>query len=129
MRTAASLTASAALVGFVMAASLAGCATPLARFDPKVVKAHPLPSYQIHEECFKLDEGERVDFRFESTEPVAFNIHYHEGHAVVMPISREKSLEYAGVYVARLDQDYCLMWEAGAAGAVIDYWIQFKRAP
>jgi hypothetical protein len=38
------------------------------------VRAHPLPSYQIHEECFRLDEGDRVEFRFESTEPVDFNL-------------------------------------------------------
>ena len=87
--------------------------------EAKVVRAHPLPSYQIHEECFRLEEGDRVEFRFESTEPVDFNLHYHEGRAVVMPISRDKSTEHAGVYVATLVQDYCLMWEAGAAGAAM----------
>ena len=96
--------------------------------EPKVVKAHPLPSYQIHEECFKLREGDRVEFHFESDEPVDFNIHYHEGHAVVMPISREKTREFGSVFRARLDQDYCLMWEAGAAGAAIDYKIAIKPA-
>ena len=30
--------------------------------------------------------GDRIEFAFESTEPVDFNIHYHEGNAVVMPI-------------------------------------------
>jgi hypothetical protein len=112
----------------VVTVALAGCATTLAPGDPKIAKAHPVPSYQIHEECFKLKEGDRVEFRFQSTAPVDFNIHYHEGPAVVMPISRDKSREDAGVYVARLAQDYCLMWEAGAAGALIDYRILIKRA-
>jgi hypothetical protein len=107
---------------------LSGCAATPTAGDPKVVKAHAVASYAIHEECFKLDEGDRVEFRFESTEPVDFNIHYHEGRAVVMPISREKSREDGGVYMARLTQDYCLMWEAGAAGAVIDYRMLIKRA-
>ena len=118
--------AAAALVATI---ALAGCAsTTMTAGEPKIVKAHPLPSYQIHEECFKLREGDRVEFRFESNEPVDFNLHYHEGQAVVMPISREKSSEYGGVYVARIPQDYCLMWEAGAAGAKLDYRILIKPA-
>ena len=113
----------------VVAAMLGACAVSPAPIDaPKVVRAHPLPSYQVHEECFKLNAGDRVDFVYASTEPVDFNVHYHEGQAVVMPISREKSLEDAGVYVARLAQDYCLMWEAGAAGATIDYRFLVKPA-
>jgi len=109
----------------LLAATLAlgGCAGSLTGTDgAKVVTAHPVPSYQIHEECFKLNEGDRVDFGFESSEPVDFNIHYLEGQAVVMPISREKARSDAGVYVARIAQDYCLMWESGAAGALIGAW-------
>jgi hypothetical protein len=114
--------------GALLAIALAGCAATLTAGEAKVVRAHPLASYQIHEECFKLEEGDRVEFRFESTEPVDFNLHYLEGHAVVMPISREKSSEHGGVYLAPLAQDYCLMWEAGAAGALIDYRILIKPA-
>ena len=111
------------------AVALGSCAGTLTVTDgSKVVSAYPLPSYQVHEECFKLSEGDRVDFAFESSEPVDFNIHYHEGQAVVMPISREKSRSDAGIYVARIAQDYCLMWEAGAAGALINYRIQIRRA-
>jgi hypothetical protein len=67
----------------VAAVALGGCAGTLTVTDgSKVVSAHPLPSYQVHEECFKLGEGDRVDFAFESSEPVDFNIHYHEGQAV-----------------------------------------------
>ena len=106
---------------------LSACATPDATDLPKIVQGQPLPSYQIHEECLALKPGERVLFRFESTEPVDFNIHYHEGNAVVMPLVREKSREDAGMYSVRIAQDYCLMWEAGAAGAVIDYRVRVRR--
>lgn len=107
------------------ALAFCGCATaPLS--GPKIVRAHPLPSYQIHEECFTLNAGDRVDFAFESTEPVDFNLHYRQGQAVIMPISREKSREGAGVYAATIARDYCLTWEAGAAGASIDYRILIK---
>jgi hypothetical protein len=107
--------------------TLCGCATTLTMGSaPKVVRDFPLPSYQIHEECLALKAGDRVEFIFESTEPVDFNIHYHEGEAVVMPLSREKARDYAGIYAATLAHDYCLMWEAGAAGAMLDYRILFN---
>jgi hypothetical protein len=108
----------------VAALVLSGCATPNAIDAPKIVQGYPLPSYQIHEECLALKPGERLEYRFESTEPVDFNLHYHEGKAVVMPLVREKSREDAGVYSVRIAQDYCLMWEAGAAGAVLDYRVR-----
>ena len=122
MRTPA--TAVAALIAVIW---LCGCAATRSAADgPRTVTAHPLPSYQIHEECLALKAGDRVEFTFESTDPVDFNIHYHEGDAVVMPLSREKAREYAGVYAATLAHDYCLMWEAGAAGAMLDYRIRYK---
>ena len=68
-----------------------------------------------------MSVGERIEYYFTSTFPVDFNIHYHEAGAVVMPIAREKSLEDGGVFVAGIPQDYCLMWEAGPAGATLDY--------
>ena len=111
------------------AATLAfcGCSTPFITVDaPKVVSAHPLPPYQIHEECLKLEPGDRVEYRFESTEPVDFNIHYNEGKAVAMPVVREKSRADAGIYAAQIAQDYCLMWEAGVAGAMIDYRVRIR---
>jgi len=114
--------------GALAALALAGCAATMGAGQAKVVHEHPLPSYQIYEECFRLDDGDRVEFRFESTEPVDYNLHYHEGNAVVMPMSSEKSTEHAGVYLATLAEDYCLMWEAGAAGALIDYRILIKPA-
>jgi hypothetical protein len=106
---------------------LCGCTAPGITADaPKTVRAHPLPSYQIHEECFQLEPGDRVEYGFASTEPVGFNLHYHAGSAVVMPVAREGSLEDAGIYVAMIAHDYCLTWEAGPAGAMIDYRIRIK---
>jgi len=107
--------------------ALCGCAAPISSDTPKVVRALPVPSYQIHEECLRLEPGDRVEYGFESTEPVDFNVHYHEGNAVVMPVVRDKSREDAGFYAVQIAQDYCLMWEAGAAGAMIDYRIRVRR--
>jgi hypothetical protein len=73
-----------------------------------------------------LAVGDRVEFAFESTQPVEFNIHFHEGKAVVMPISRSRTLGDSGVFASQIDQDYCLVWEAGVTGAIIDYRIRVK---
>jgi hypothetical protein len=119
-----------ATVRTVLAAlSLTACATaPLTADTPKTVIGHTLPPLELHEECVRLAPGDRVDYSFDSSEPVAFNIHYHEGKAVVMPVSREASRADAGVFAPALAQHYCLRWEAGPAGALIDYRIRLRRA-
>jgi hypothetical protein len=111
----------------IAALALCGCAAATRYADlPKDVRGYPLPPYQIHEECVSLRPGDRLDYAFDSPEPVDFNIHYHEGNAVVMPVVREKARADAGMYTAQIAQDYCLMWEAGAPGATIDYRIRRK---
>ena len=75
-----------------------------------------------------LDVGDRVDYAFESTEPVDFNFHYHDANAVVMPLVREKVRADAGVFAPPVTQDYCLMWEAGPAGALLDFRIRVRHA-
>jgi len=108
---------------------LCACTASLVTADsPKSVRAHPIAPYDWHEECLHLEAGDRVEFTFESTEPVDFNIHYHEGNAVVMPIVRDKTRADAGIFTPPAAQDYCLMWEAGAAGALLDYRVRLRAA-
>lgn len=109
--------------------ALAACAAPGLDEAPKSVTGHALPSREIHEECLKLVPGDRLEYAFESAEPLDFNIHYHEGKTVVMPISREATRAEAGVFAARIAHDYCLMWQAGPQGATLDYRVRFRPAP
>jgi hypothetical protein len=92
------------------------------------VRDRPLTPYDIHEECLRLAVGDRVEYEFSATEPVDFNIRYHDGNAVLAPIVREKVYADSGVFVPRIAQDYCLMWEAGPAGAVLDYRVRPRPA-
>jgi len=75
-----------------------------------------------------LAAGDRVEFAFESTEPVDFDVHYHDGKLVVMPLVREKTRADAGVFAALQGHDYCLKWEAGGAGALLDFRIRLRPA-
>ncbi len=117
------------LAAVATAVGLAGCAT--AAIDPeapKSVQRLAIAPYQAHEECLQLVPGDQLEYRFEAVAPVAFNIHYHEGNAVVMPLSRENTREENGFYAPSIAQHYCLMWEAGAQAAVLDYRVRLKRA-
>jgi hypothetical protein len=94
---------------------------------PKSVKGHGIAPYALHEECMKLAPGDRLEYHFDAGAPLHFNIHYHEGKAVVMPISRDGVRSDGGVFQPRAAHDYCLMWEAGAAGTMLDYHIVLRR--
>jgi hypothetical protein len=114
---------------FAAAFSLCACvASPISADAPKTVRGHWLPPYGSHEECLRLEPGDRAEFAFESTDPVEFNVHYHDGQAVVMPLVREKSRGDAGMFAPPLGEDYCLTWEAGPAGALLDFRVRLRRA-
>ena len=114
---------------FAAALSLCACVqAPISADAPKTVRGHPLPPFGTLEECLRLERGERAHFAFESTEPVNFSIRYRDGPAVVMPVVREQSRGDAGVFAPPLERDYCLAWEAGPAGASLDYLVRVKRA-
>jgi hypothetical protein len=110
-----------------IALMLSACATlPPHRLEPGVpreVRGHAITARAIHEECAKLHPGEVIEYRFESSVPVDFNIHYHDGKVVVMPISRQKVKADATTFRALTEQDYCLMWETGPEPASVDYRI------
>jgi hypothetical protein len=117
----------AAPAATLLAALLAACAAaPSDPTLPTIARDHAMSPYAMHEECRRMGVGERIEYHFTSTFPVDFNIHYHEAGAVVMPIVREKSREDGGVFVAGIPQDYCLMWEAGPAGATLDYRLRLR---
>jgi hypothetical protein len=104
------------------ALALGGCGgAPIVAGTPRVVQRLVIAPYALHEECVRLARGDRLDWRYGSSQPLVFNIHYHEDNAVLAPVVREQSTADSGIYEARLDRDYCLMWEAGPPGAIIGY--------
>jgi hypothetical protein len=108
-----------------IALSMSACAS-LAP-DPDAVHAADaleIAPYALHESCMKLAAGDRVDWRFESREPVDFNLHYHEGPMVLMPVVRNASYGDSGIFPVTIPQDYCAMWEAGPAGAIVTYRVR-----
>jgi hypothetical protein len=118
-----------ALPGFAFGAcvALAGCAADAVSPEhPKVIRGQPITPYAFAEDCVHLAAGDRLLYEFMASAPVSFNIHYHDSNAVVAPIVRDGVSGDSGVFLVRLTQDYCLMWEAGPAGAVLDYRITLR---
>lgn len=74
-----------------------------------------------------MQPGDRLVYRFTAQRPVAFNIHYHEGKTVIMPVSRDDAMADDGTFQPLIAQEYCLMWEAGREGAILDYRILLRR--
>jgi hypothetical protein len=83
-----------------------------------------LASYALREECVALEPGQRIGFYFVSSAPVAFNIHYHDANAVIMPIVREHATHESGEFTADRREIYCLMWEAGAQPSLLEYRVR-----
>jgi hypothetical protein len=108
---------------------MAACATaPMVAGVPRIVERLVLAPYATHAECMHIAAGDRVDWRYESSAPLHFDIAYREGNAVIAPIVRDDSTTDSGTYEARLAADYCLTWEAGPPGAIIGYRLLLRRA-
>ena len=67
---------------------------------------------KMHEECVKLQAGEKRKYYWRADGPVDFNIHYHEGPEVFYPVKRDGMRGDGGNFVAKIAQDYCWMWIA-----------------
>ena len=95
-----------ARAAWIALGALAGCAAPLKPDEPKAVVALAIHPYETHEQCAHLAPDDRLEYAFEATEPIAFDIRYHEGSVVVAPIVRESTRGDAGVFVARVTADF-----------------------
>jgi hypothetical protein len=106
---------------------LFGCAaTPLTADAPRIVKGMALTPYEIRDDCVHLAQGDRLDYTFDATEPVAFELRYREGAAALSPIARGPVRSDGGVYQAPFAREFCLVWEAGPAGALVDYRLRLR---
>ena len=105
--------------------ALGACAVDTITTDvPIAVSGLPIAPFEIHEECVQLVPGDRLDFRFEAQRPVNFQIYYKDGITFIAPVSREDTMEFSGVFRPPYERRYCLQWEAGQQGAIIEYRIR-----
>jgi hypothetical protein len=108
--------------------AVAGCASaPAPLTAPRVAADVELAPFAMYLECMALTSGERVAYRFSARAPVDFNVHFREGNAMIIPVEVKGTLGESGDFAAQETSDYCLMWEAGAQGSVLEYRVQAVR--
>lgn len=108
---------------------LAACVSaPFPPNIPHAVAAQRIAPWETYEDCTDIQVGDRIDFRFDATEKVDFDLYYRQGVAVLIPLSREQLTEDSGVFDARIPGHYCLAWKAGPAGAFVSYHV-LVRSP
>lgn len=60
--------------------------------------------------CGQLDAGLKIDWRYQSTQALDFNIHFHEGKEVVVPVKHKAKAELQEQFEVKQTQGYCWMW-------------------
>jgi hypothetical protein len=67
--------------------------------------------------CGALAKGQSVQWSYEASSTLDFNIHYHQGKEVVYP-ARASASRSDGTLAVDAAQDYCWMWTNKSAAAV-----------
>lgn len=65
---------------------------------------------EFQEVYVPLQQGQVVDWSFQASAALDFNIRYHDGDEVVYPARQEGTTGIAAQLEAPLDQTYCWMW-------------------
>ena len=65
---------------------------------------------KFHEDCIQLLPGDSLIYSFKTSDPVDFNIHYHENGKIFYPVSKKSVSGEKGEYRAGGKQFHCLMW-------------------
>lgn len=73
---------------------------------------------KFSEVCGKLKKGNLIRWQFDSSAPLEFNIHYHEGKNVIFPYKMSAIKSGEEELMISLDQDYCWMWTNKTRGVV-----------
>ena len=113
----------------LFAVLLAACAAPdtLVVDEPRTATEFAIAPYEFHEECATLQNVDRIDYRFEAQAPVTFQIYYKEGIAFIATVTREDVRDSAGVFNVPAARRYCVRWDAGQQGALVDFRIRVLR--
>ncbi|MBI4850149.1 MAG: hypothetical protein HY808_16500 [Nitrospirae bacterium] len=87
------------------------------------------------EECVELKKGQILTYKFTSSRPVDFNIHYHGTDQIHYPASQSELTDHEGTidpeqhsFYIEEQTFYCLMWEnPGMNSARISYEYAIKE--
>ena len=69
-----------------------------------------LPPAGAREECFGMQPSQQLNYEFTSTQPVDFNVHYHDKGEVFNPVLKDGVTADKGIFIADIEKPYCMMW-------------------
>ncbi|MFZ5541957.1 MAG: hypothetical protein ACOZJZ_00255 [Pseudomonadota bacterium] len=77
-----------------------------------------VPHRSAVKSCEKLPAGGKLMWHFDASAPVNFNVHFHEGKALQIPVRRDQRTSDDGVFEAKAERAYCWMWRNKSGGPV-----------
>ncbi len=72
----------------------------------------------IHEECIRVNQNQTLEYVFEASKPLDFNLHHHIDSEVIYPISETGITSLNGAFNPEIRKAYCLMWTNNQAESV-----------
>ena len=87
-----------------------------------------LPSLATHEECLKLLQENEVVYSFEASDPLTFDIHYHDGTQIVDAFAKKTISDLKATLQPEIVQEYCMSWSNHQPHAAqLKYQFQIKE--
>ena len=87
-----------------------------------------LPSLATHEECLKLLQENEVVYSFEASDPLTFDIHYHDGTKIVDAFAKKTISDLKATLIPEIVQEYCMSWSNHQPKEVqLKYQFQIKE--
>lgn len=93
------------------------CSLTKAHSEMKKIEKEIAPG-KAHEECMKLEPPQKLQYAFDCKSPVDFNVHYHLGKEVFLPVKKDQSMREKGEFAPTSRQDFCMMWRNKTGEAV-----------
>lgn len=78
------------------------------------------------EMCGPLSAGLKINWGFDTSGPIDFNVHYHQGKEVLFPVKMSNVSQAKDTLRVEVKQDYCWMW-SNKTGAVVELKTGFQR--
>jgi hypothetical protein len=71
------------------------------------VVLHPSQDYEV---CLEMTRSQTITYSYQASQPLDFNIHYHQDETVLFPVKNSGFLGLSDSFIAPASQTYCLMW-------------------
>jgi hypothetical protein len=86
--------------------------------DNSKLEEFSVPAGKVMEICSAVPKGKLIVWNWAATEPISFNIHYHEGKKAHYAMKPETDRSTKGRFHSNSDQTYCWTWENSRSTSV-----------